>query len=606
MRSISRSSRFVSKPTCYIAIAIASLGLAACGGGGGGGNDSPPPSGPANPPPANTAPTVSAGDDQTLTLPTNSADLSGSASDAENNTLTYEWTASPADGVTFDSASAAATRVTFTSAGTYTLTLTANDGTTTGSDTVQVIVNDVGAPANTAPTVDAGADQTIQLPTNSVSLQATATDTENDTLTYQWAASPPDGVAFADAAAAATSVTFTTAGAYTLTLTVSDGTNSVSDTVAVTVNAEGTPEIAWPGADAEDDPNHGWVAVAPADVGMDSARLQEAQTYALTGGGAGMVVRYGKLVHQWSDATSNPAQVIDIDQKMDVKSTTKSMGGIALGIALDQGLITLGDLAKTHLPTLGNPPANDPAALDAITIQQLATHTAGFDKGGDAPPITYGPPGTQWFYSDGGLNWLADVLTTKFNADLQDLLTERVWTPLEITGDDLTWRAGTLDANQLEFRDLASGMSANVNAMARIGLLFLRKGMWKDQRILSETFVATASTPRPETAAAAVVDPTGFPSANLDYGLLWWTNATGRLPDVPRDAYWAWGLGDSLIVVIPSLDLVIARVGSHADGTGPHWRYVGEPGNSRAAWNGDYSVLSPFLTPIVQSVAPAQ
>jgi len=115
-RSIPGSSRFASKATSCAALLLAALSLAACGGGGGG-NDSPPPSGPSTqppppPPPANTAPTVQAGDDQTIRLPTNSVELAGSATDAENNTLTYAWTSSPAEGVTFANAAAAATTVT--------------------------------------------------------------------------------------------------------------------------------------------------------------------------------------------------------------------------------------------------------------------------------------------------------------------------------------------------------------------------------------------------------------------------------------------------------------------------------------------------------------
>lgn len=67
--------------------------------------------------------------------------------------------------------------------------------------------------------------------------------------------------------------------------------------------------------------------------------------------------------------------------------------------------------------------------------------------------------------------------------------------------------------------------------------------------------------------------------------------------DVPRDAYWAWGLGDSLIVVIPSLDLVIARTGNDPDDT--------TLPQLRADWNGDFDVLVPFVTPIAQSVTDA-
>ncbi|HEY8539197.1 MAG TPA: serine hydrolase, partial [Steroidobacteraceae bacterium] len=214
-------------------------------------------------------------------------------------------------------------------------------------------------------------------------------------------------------------------------------------------------------------------------------------------------------------------------------------------------------------------------------------------------------PGTTWSYSDGGLNWLADTLTNVFQRDLSALLTERVWTPLNITTDDVQWRVPPASAPRppigtIQLREFASGIAANPNALARVGLLFLRKGMWRDQRIVSEEFVELVSTPRPETAAATVADPTGFPSANLNHGMMWWTNATGLLPDVPSDAYWAWGLGDSLIVVIPSLDIVVSRVGSDPDSpAGPHWRTSPD---GTALWDGNYEVLRPFLTPIVQSV----
>jgi CubicO group peptidase (beta-lactamase class C family) len=333
---------------------------------------------------------------------------------------------------------------------------------------------------------------------------------------------------------------------------------------------------------------------------MDSARLVEAATYALTGGGAGMVVRYGKLVHQWGDTG------IDIDTRVDIKSTTKSIGSIALGIAIDQQKVALGDTAASRYANFGKDPADltppDATWLSQITLQQLATHTSGFEKDRFSTADLVNAPGTKWMYSDGGLNWLADTLTNVFQQDLNLILRESVWRPLEITTDDLTWRnvstrpvitdsAGAA----VPLREFAAGVTANANAMARIGLLFLRKGMWKDQRILSEAFVQTASTPQAATATAELVDPAGFPSANEGYGVMWWTNATGQLPDVPRDAYWAWGLGDSLIVVIPSLDLVIARVGDHPDSGTKEWR---------GDWNGNYEVLRPFLTPIVQSVTP--
>lgn len=58
---------------------------------------------------------------------------------------------------------------------------------------------------------------------------------------------------------------------------------------------------------------------------------------------------------------------------------------------------------------------------------------------------------------------------------------------------------------------------------------------------------------------------------------------------MPRDAYWAWGLYDSLIVVIPSLDLVVARAGKS-------WK--------REAGGSHYDVLKPFLVPLCEAVRP--
>jgi CubicO group peptidase (beta-lactamase class C family) len=454
-------------------------------------------------------------------------------------------------------------------------------------------------PANTAPTVQASDDQTIKLPTNAVDVSGTAQDAESNPLTYAWAASPSAGVTIDSPSAAATHVTFTDAGTYTLTLTANDGTVSGSDTITVTVQpADATPpppvQVFWPGVDVETDPNHGWTAAAtPAEVNMDAALLAQAEAYALTGGGSGMVTRYGKLVHKWGN----------IDTRVDIKSATKSMGSIALGKAIDANLLALGDTAQLRYSGFGSTttavaPA-DLSMIPQITIQQLATHTAGFEKSSLASTRLVRSPGANWIYSDGGLNWLADTLTNVFQTDLSVKLTQEVWTKLNITADDLVWRAVPASTPRpaigtIPLREFAAGIVANPNAMARVGLLFLRKGQWNGEPILSESFVQLVQTPQPQTATAALEDPAGFPSANEGYGVMWWTNATGQLTDVPRDAYWAWGLGDSLIVVVPSLDLVIARVGSNPDdATLPHWR---------PSWNGNYSVLQPFLAPIIQSV----
>src|SRR5688500_6210065 len=91
------------------------IALSACGGGGGGGSP-PPAQPPANPPPANRAPVVDAGADQSVQWPAGLT-VTGTASDPDGTTPTLAWSAAPADGVTFATASAASTAVTFTNHG---------------------------------------------------------------------------------------------------------------------------------------------------------------------------------------------------------------------------------------------------------------------------------------------------------------------------------------------------------------------------------------------------------------------------------------------------------------------------------------------------------
>jgi CubicO group peptidase (beta-lactamase class C family) len=463
---------------------------------------------------------------------------------------------------------------------------------------------------NAPPTVNAGADTSITLPTATVTLAGSATDDgPAASLTYKWTGAGPAAVTFATDTAAGTDATFTAAGAYTLTLTVNDGTQSASDTVAVTVNAAPPAALIWPADDVnETDPLHGWAKVVDAaSVGMTQSGLDTAATFAqgvpdtvidpISGtkaGGAGMIVRHGQLVHSWGD----------IDKKQEMKSVTKSMGGIVLGLAIDANKLTLASKGVDFIPTFGTPPdTNASLGSDVITLAQLATHTSGFAKDGGFQAIE-APPGTVWKYSDGGLNWLADVLTTVYQEDLKTLADAQVWQVLGLNkvgtiGDDVFWRTNakrppTRNGGTLQYRELASGIEANVNAMARVGLLFLRKGKWKDTQVLSEAFVTRVQTP----LNSGLTSPAGFPGAATDYGVLWWTNKSGLMPNVPQDTFWAWGLGEELIVVIPSLDLVITRNGfqDSAPSTGRIW-------NDRE-WDGDIHVLEGFLNPIVAATTP--
>ncbi|AWV90429.1 Ig-like domain-containing protein [Bradymonas sediminis] len=196
---------------------------------------------------AGNAPVVDAGADASITMG-GSHTLAGSATDVEDDAsstaLTIAWTiAGPnTDSTQLDDPSSLTAVFTPAQSGVYILTLTATDSdSNVSSDSVTITV----APAvtNTAPTANAGADDTLELG-GTITLAGSGTDPEDDllgtALTYAWtieASSPSTDIAqLSDASIADPVFEPTATGDYTLTLTVTDsGSLSDSDSVVITV-----------------------------------------------------------------------------------------------------------------------------------------------------------------------------------------------------------------------------------------------------------------------------------------------------------------------------------------------------------------------------------
>ncbi|PQP32961.1 hypothetical protein C6A36_01720, partial [Desulfobacteraceae bacterium SEEP-SAG10] len=120
-----------------------------------------------------------------------------------------------------------------------------NNKKTYYNESTEVLIDDVllksFAVSNQAPDVDAGSDQTIILPADTVVLDATCTDDglPNGTLSFQWnQVSGPGTVTFGDAGAEDTTATFPAGGLYVIRLTIDDTELSTSDDIQVTVSAE--------------------------------------------------------------------------------------------------------------------------------------------------------------------------------------------------------------------------------------------------------------------------------------------------------------------------------------------------------------------------------
>jgi CubicO group peptidase (beta-lactamase class C family) len=265
-------------------------------------------------------------------------------------------------------------------------------------------------------------------------------------------------------------------------------------------------------------------------------------------------------------------------------SMAKSVTQALLGIAVRRGLV---DIDKP----MGNPrwPAHDARA--AITWRAWINMVDGqtYDEIGspdptrnDAARMLFGEgrldvadfasllplahaPGSHWNYNSAGINLIADALgrllspdadATTRRARMAEVMKEELFGPLGMTSAQPQFdKAGTFIGSAFVY--------ATARDWARFGLLYLRDGVWKDRRILPEGWVDFA---RSKTTAD---------DCNV-YGAGWWITppaGSGKpyralVQSGPRDIFMAQGHEGQLIVVVPSKDLVLVRLGHFDDKKG--------------------------------------
>jgi hypothetical protein len=175
---------------------------------------------------------VSAGSNQTITLPTNSVTLTGTATDLLGIS-SYLWTQVSGPAIaTITVSNASSTSVTGLIAGTYVFQLTVLDLLNLSSVAmVSVTVN----PATQEVIVNAGSNQSISMPTNSVTLTGTATDASDTITSYLWTqVSGPDTSTITNATSITATATGLIVGTYVFQLKATDD-NNLSGTATVSV-----------------------------------------------------------------------------------------------------------------------------------------------------------------------------------------------------------------------------------------------------------------------------------------------------------------------------------------------------------------------------------
>lgn len=195
------------------------------------------------PPPSNQSPMANAGSPQIITLPSNSVTVTGSGSDPDGSISAYAWTKiSGPSQFTIASPSQAQTSINNLVQGSYQfqLRVTDNQGAT-GIANITITVNPAAA-SNQPPVANAGPDQNITLPANSVNLNGSGTDPNGSIASYAWTKiSGPSQFTISNSSIRNPSVTNLTAGTYDFRLTVTDNQGaSASDNINIIVNGAPT------------------------------------------------------------------------------------------------------------------------------------------------------------------------------------------------------------------------------------------------------------------------------------------------------------------------------------------------------------------------------
>jgi len=288
------------------------------------------------------------------------------------------------------------------------------------------------------------------------------------------------------------------------------------------------------------------------------------------GGVNGLILRHGYIVAEWGDTNRTDM----------THSVTKSYLSTCAGLALDRGLIRdVNDPVNLYVHD-GKFDSPHNSKITWLHLLQQTNEWDGtiFDRhySSDNPDdVVREPeePGTFFEYNDARVNLTALALLHVWRRPLPQVLKENIMDPI---GASSTWRwhgynNSWVDIDGLHMQSVAGGghwgggMIISTRDHARFGHLFLRKGQWRDEQLISESWIDEATTPS---------------DINPIYGYMWWLNSdvdrhkaeyiaenyskayAGQWarrpgPGAPATSYAARGGGGHWIWMDPEHDIVI-------------------------------------------------
>ena len=334
-------------------------------------------------------------------------------------------------------------------------------------------------------------------------------------------------------------------------------------------------------------PTTAWRTASPESQGIDPDFLARADEYAFQRTGneedrAGIrtdgvvIVRNGYIVYERyaRDYTAETPHL--------TWSVSKSFVNALFGIASEQGLLDIDEPAAKYFPALDKPDRRSMTIRNILNMSSGISWSEGYEASplkssviamlytrgrGDMADFTAGQsmraqPGTYVYYSSGDSNLLMGILKNAVPAGSYD---SYAWDHLfDVIGmKGVTWErdgSGTFVGS--------SYIYATHRDLARFGFLYLNDGNWDGRRLFPLGWVDFT-----RTAAPGYRETPAYPGIEEDnYTAHWYCN-TGvpgagippAWPDAPRDTFAAQGHWGQYLFVIPSMDLVIVRMGDDRD-----------------------------------------
>ena len=187
---------------------------------------------------SNKGPEVNAGSDRVVILPLNSVNLEGTASDTDGEITSVRWTKVSGGGSDLSGVNTSNLVAARLTVGTYVFRFTVEDNDGAVSfDNVTVTVKE-NESQNIPPQVNAGADRSLTLPHNALSVRARATDQDGSIVSYQWTQISGQAASASGSSSRTIDISNLKAGSYVFRLTVKDNDGATSfDDVRIQVTA---------------------------------------------------------------------------------------------------------------------------------------------------------------------------------------------------------------------------------------------------------------------------------------------------------------------------------------------------------------------------------